>query len=149
MLFYISLFIILFVISIVAAVSQKIKYKTPFYKNIATGFAILTFSLVAEGLRNPYTTFGWVDYRIDNMKEFSITSRTATGVEVYFLYQIQSETIFGTKIIYLTSEQFNKVQVGDFVDDRGNKISQVKDYKDEPDFKASVNVPEDIKNIKN
>lgn len=123
MIFRVLFFGLLCIMSIIMTITQKFYSKVPFYKNIATAIFLVTLPIVIDAVINPYFTLGWVDYRVDNMKEFSVTSKTRDKIEVYFTYQVQTNTLFGTKIIPLSSEQFSKLKIGDYVDKRGNKIS--------------------------
>lgn len=124
MIIYILVFTFVLFLSIALSIYQKVTIKMPLMKNISSYIAFLSFFIIVDSLRDPYLTFSWMNYRVDVMKEFSISSRTSEGVDVYFVYQIQSKTMLGMKIVYLTSEQFSNVKIGDIVDNKGNKIQQ-------------------------
>lgn len=128
---YVIFFAVLCFLSILMTFYLKIIDKVPFYKNFALAIFLVTAPIVFNGVTDPYFVFSYLTYRVDNMKEYSITSRSHDNVEVYFNYYIQTDTIFGTKVIPLTSEQFSNIKIGDYVDTRGNKVIKKKNYTEE------------------
>lgn len=128
---YVIFFAVLCFLSILMTFYLKIIDKVPFYKNFALAIFLVTAPIVFDGVTDPYFVFSCLTYRVDNMKEYSITSRSYDNVEVYFNYYIQTDTIFGTKVIPLTSEQFSNIKIGDYVDTRGNKVIKKKNYTEE------------------
>lgn len=128
---YVIFFAVLCFLSILMTFYLKIIDKVPFYKNFALAIFLVTAPIVFDGVTDPYFVFSYLTYRVDNMKEYSITSRSHDNVEVYFNYYIQTDTIFGTKVIPLTSEQFSNIKIGDYVDTRGNKVIKKKNYTEE------------------
>lgn len=138
---YVIFFAVLCFLSILMTFYLKIIDKVPFYKNFALAIFLVTAPIVFNGVTDPYFVFSYLTYRVDNMKEYSITSRSHDNVEVYFNYYIQTDTIFGTKVIPLTSEQFSNIKIGDYVDTRGNKVIKKKNYTEENpiDFRTNKN----------
>lgn len=128
---YVIFFAVLCFLSILMTFYLKIIDKVPFYKNFALAIFLVTAPIVFNGVTDPYFVFSYLTYRVDNMKEYSITSRSHDNVEVYFNYYIQTDTIFGTKVIPVTSEQFSNIKIGDYVDTRGNKVIKKKNYTEE------------------
>lgn len=128
---YVLFFAVLCFLSILMTFYLKFIDKVPFYKNFALAIFLVTAPIVFNGVTDPYFVFSYLTYRVDNMKEYSITSRSYDNVEVYFNYYIQTDTIFGTKVIPLTSEQFSNIKIGDYVDTRGNKVIKKKNYTEE------------------
>lgn len=128
---YVIFFAVLCFLSILMTFYLKIIDKVPFYKNFALAIFLVTAPIVFNGVTDPYFVFSYLTYRVDNMKEYSITSRSHDNIEVYFNYYIQTDTIFGTKVIPLTSEQFSNIKIGDYVNTRGNKVIKKKNYTEE------------------
>ena len=101
------------------------KSKTRYMRSSSFLLLIITFIVLklCSLLISPYTTFSFLKYRVDILKEYNITIKSYDDVSIVFRYQVVSKTLFGDKVIDVTSDQFSKLKVGDTIKNNGERVS--------------------------
>lgn len=102
------------------------KSRNKYVRSSSCIILLIVFILLklSSELTSPYTTFSFVNYRVDLLKEYNITIKGHDDVKIIFKYQVLSKTLLGDKIIDVTADQFSRLKVGDVINNRGNKINQ-------------------------